>query len=257
MIRLVKPSPPAILCTRGLEATKALCRARNRGRRIFDFDRGIYAHDAVKAALLSAQHGKCCFCEAYVAHIQFGDVEHFRPKRGCRQSSRAPLMRPGYYWLAYDWSNLFLCCEICNRRHKGTLFPLRNPTRRARAHAHSVPREKPVFIDPAADDPEKFIGFHDEVAFPIANNRRGRETIEALQLNRLELQRCRRSWLVVLKNLKADRDLLAHTLAETTNSDAELLDKMARRLKEIDALLSARQQDSAEYAGMARALLGR
>lgn len=147
-----------------------------------------------------------------------------------------------------------MCCQLCNRRQKGSLFPLSNPGRRATRHTHDVVREKPLFIDPAADDPAEYIEFEEEVARAIGNNRRGRTTIAALDLNRIELQKRRRTLLLVLKNLKQDRDLLAKAIADPT-TEAGLVEEMAKRLAEIDAVLQAHQLDSAEYASMARCCL--
>src|SRR5829696_6946006 len=110
MIRVHKGTAPAVLRTKGVSATQALCRAHDAAPAEFrtgdkkftddDFDRSIYAAPAVKAALLTAQHEKCAFCESRVTHISYGDVEHFRPKAGYRQAAKDPLGRPGYYWLA-------------------------------------------------------------------------------------------------------------------------------------------------------------
>ena len=50
------------------------------------FDRGIYGHPSVKAALVAMQHEKCAFCEAKPLHVSDGDVEHFRPKGAVRQT---------------------------------------------------------------------------------------------------------------------------------------------------------------------------
>ena len=88
------------------------------------FDSGIYGQKSVKDALQKAQHDKCAFCESKITHIAYGDVEHFRPKAGYRQEPKDPLVRPGYYWLAYEWSNLLFCCQLCNQRFKGNHFPL-------------------------------------------------------------------------------------------------------------------------------------
>ena len=96
-----------------------------------DFESGIYGAKSVKQALQKAQHGKCAFCESKITHIAYGDVEHFRPKAGYRQCPKDPLVRPGYYRLAYEWSNLFFCCTLCNQRFKGNHFPLADPARRA------------------------------------------------------------------------------------------------------------------------------
>ena len=146
MIRICKPTqPPAILKKRGYQETQGLCniydaspKEYHEGSFTFEFDSGLYAAKSVKNALLRAQHGKCCFCESKVAHISYGDVEHYRPKAGYRQSPDDPLGRPGYYWLAYDWSNLLFCCQLCNQRFKRSLFPLADSVYRACTHHHDL-----------------------------------------------------------------------------------------------------------------------
>ena len=138
MIRVVKPAtPPAVLLTRGAISRQRHCDDFDAapddyrsGTRTFAFDHSIYAADEVKADLLAAQHEKCAFCESHVRHVGYGDVEHFRPKAGYQQRQTGTLRRPGYYWLAYYWENLFFCCQLCNNL-KRNHFPLRDGRRRA------------------------------------------------------------------------------------------------------------------------------
>ena len=140
MIRIYKPAEaPEILRTEGKKKRRVHSNDFTRhqldheqGRRRFDFERRIYAHEAVKQVLVAAQHGKCCFCEKMVGC--HGEIEHFRPKAAVQQKRGKPLMRPGYYWLAYEWTNLYLACGTCNSREKLNLFPLANPDARVRSH---------------------------------------------------------------------------------------------------------------------------
>lgn len=237
MIRILKPTvPPSILRTRGVRATLALSTAHGKKRTI-KFDPAIYAHESVKTALREAQHSKCAFCESNVTHISYGDVEHFRPKTGWRQTKKAPLVRPGYYWLAYDWNNLFLSCTLCNQQFKKNLFPLRTPSRRARNHRQDVTAEDPLLLHPSMDDPEAFISFREEVPYAIRGNRRGKTTIRTLGLLRPELAEQRRERLEKVKALKR--------LVEIGDSEAPW----------AQALLQKMQQDSEEYASMTRAFL--
>lgn len=83
-----------------------------------EIDKDIYGHKEVKSALINLQKKCCCFCESRITHISSGDVEHFRPKNGYSQDQTDLFHKPGYFWLAYDWSNLFFSCEQCNRRFK-------------------------------------------------------------------------------------------------------------------------------------------
>ncbi len=127
MIKILKRAHtniPEILTTKGVEATKDLLKRFNNGEVDFgskDFNSKIYGHRKVKEALIHSQAGKCCFCESMFRHIGHGDVEHFRPKAGWVQADE-PLNKPGYFWLAYDFDNLLLSCEICNQIHKKKIF---------------------------------------------------------------------------------------------------------------------------------------
>jgi uncharacterized protein (TIGR02646 family) len=179
LIRIVKNQGPALLVKlggRGPQATDRLKAAYDAGVREFRFDAGIYGAKSVKQRLIAIQHGKCCFCESTITHIDDGDVEHFRPKAGFIQKDGDPLERPGYYWLVYDWSNLFLSCALCNQRHKKSLFPLLDPSQRARSHHDDLRLEKPVFVHPKEDDPENYIGFRSE--HPYGRDDLGRGKIE-------------------------------------------------------------------------------
>jgi uncharacterized protein (TIGR02646 family) len=258
VIQVNKPKRrPAILRERGMVAAKAMWKAFDaspedyaRGAKTFEFDRGIYGHSSVKDALRKAQHDKCCFCESKVPHISPGDVEHFRPKAGYRQGFDDPLGRPGYYWLAYEWTNLYFCCQSCNQRFKRNLFPLGDPGARAVSHRDDIAREHPLFLDPGAVDPGLHIGFRKEIAYPIDGSPCGAATIESLGLNREELVERRRDDYQAMKLLKETRVLLAMKLEANPASR-----KLSAQLKKIDAFLARHLKDSAQYASMARALL--
>lgn len=206
MIKIDKPlQAPKILRDKGKKKKQANCNSYTRnkapyrkGKKNFEFDSKIYGHKKVKQKLIEAQHDKCCFCESKIRHISYGDVEHFRPKGGVRQTPRGPLGKPGYYWLAYEWSNLFLSCQLCNQRFKGNLFPLENPRERAISHHDDIDAEKPRFISPA-EDPEQYIAFRKEVAYAIDDNSRGNATIEALGLNRDKLLSRRFGYFAILQ----------------------------------------------------------
>lgn len=196
MIRIQRGQEPEVLRTQGVTKRAELEASASRGEQLA-FDGGVYAHTDVKAALVAMQHEKCAFCEAKPLHVSSGDVEHFRPKAAVRQDEGAPLQRPGYFWLAYAWENLLFSCERCNRRHKGNLFPLVDPTCRARAPSDDLTAEEPFFVDPSAEDPELHITFREHV--PCGLTERGKATILALGLDRRELNRDREESLQRLR----------------------------------------------------------
>ena len=239
MIRVTKPSCPDTLLA-GTERTRADCAAYDEnaaaysnGERRFDFDRAIYGHKAVRTALREAQHRKCCYCEGRSDAFAAPDVEHHRPKGAVRQDRESKKLFPGYYWLAYSWENLYLCCQVCNRSCKKDLFPLEDPAARARSHRDDVSGEKPLLLDPGGpDDPREHIRFRQEHAVCLTET--GQTTIEVLGLNREELLDER------LKRLKEIR-ALQHTVrvyAGSTEPDRVALREDARRELDRAALPS-------------------
>ena len=208
MIPVVKPAAPPVLLTRGTDAREALCAAYQSapkdyrdGARTFTFDAALYAAKDVKDTLRTAQHKKCAFCESLFAHTGYGDVEHFRPKAAYKQKAEDELRRPGYYWLAYEWDNLFFSCQLCNQRFKRNLFPLKDNRRRARAHTHKLVKEQPLLVNPAEQNTAGYIDFRDEYAYAVGGCAEGQATIEILGLNREELIEVRRDRLATLKDL--------------------------------------------------------
>jgi uncharacterized protein (TIGR02646 family) len=217
------------------------------GAKEFDFDRDIYAAGDVKLALRTDQSDECAFCEAKILHVTPGDVEHFRPKRGVRQARHDPLALPGYYWLAYDWSNLLLACSNCNSRHKGNLFPLVDPKKRCGSHRKRLSDEQPLFINPAETDPAPHIEFTGETAHPRAGSLHGRTTIDELSLNRTELVEHRLTLLRILQELADACEQLKAVSRPTKTQLASITG--------IEARLTEAKLPAAEYSAMARAAL--
>jgi hypothetical protein len=77
------------------------------------FDNKIYGSKTAKEKLKEIFNKKCAFCETNTHAGAHKDVEHYRYKSL-------------YYWLGYEWTNLLLACQICNRDFKKTQFPLVN-----------------------------------------------------------------------------------------------------------------------------------
>ncbi len=78
-----------------------------------------YKEDDVKLALDKLFHGKCAYCESVYAGTQPMDVEHWRPKgeiARIESGKRIKVRKPGYYWLAAEWTNLLPSCIDCNRQ---------------------------------------------------------------------------------------------------------------------------------------------
>jgi len=172
-----------------------------RGRH--EAQRNVYHHDQVHAALERLCDSKCAYCEAPAPASMAWDVEHYRPKG--RVSERAD--HPGYYWLAYDWDNLLLACELCNRRRKdrptweeaspgpaagkADRFPLADERTRAMDPSGDLDAEVRLLLDPTRDDPEEHLTFDvNGHALPREGSRMGAMSIDVYHLNRRRL----RSW---------------------------------------------------------------
>lgn len=97
---------------------------------------------------------KCAYCEWNPQGGSWGDVEHYRPKREVSEDST----HPGYYWLAYDESNLLPACQLCNQaRGKETHFPVQEGTRVF--EPGPVISEKAMLLNPYQLDAEPHLRF--------------------------------------------------------------------------------------------------
>lgn len=165
------------------------------------FDKKIYAAEAVKDALWKMQHHKCCFCEGGYEK-KWSTVDHFRPKTEAIDSDGSKTL--GYWWLAYDFRNLYFACPNCNTP-KGSHFPLVPGSSRLVAKQtpwagdQDVALEDPLLIDPGYDEPAEHLTFAwipggDIQIAPRDGSVRGKETIRAAKLDRDDLTTLRNTY---------------------------------------------------------------
>jgi len=250
VIRIKRPvAVPEVLRTRGTRNRDRVCARVEAHQNGFNpagkitFNQNVYGHVTVKEAISQAQHMKCCYCESVVGNA--GDVEHFRPKGGVCQRKGAPAQTPGYYWLAYAWTNLLLACKPCNQLYKQNYFPLANPRQRACDPGDDLSRERVLLIDPADTDPTAYISFRREIPYAVRGNRIGRTTIEVLQLHQREdLNERRRARLEFLAEMRSVIEL-----AGADPGNARLRAAAAR----ADRILQRALTDAGEFSAMARA----
>ncbi len=165
----------------------------------------IYRHIQVRIALKKLFHEKCAYCETKITAGSDWDVEHFRPKGGVAENPA----HPGYYWLTYEWTNLYPSCTHCNQRRKdrprwgdltmtgaggkGDQFPLEKEEARAMSHLDDIRQEQPILLDPCFDVPEDHLSF--DVTGQITNindSRKGIVSIGVFHLTRRRLRDARR-----------------------------------------------------------------
>ena len=119
--------------------------------------RELWSSREVKEFLYESQHGKCCYCERKPPKRET-DVEHFRPKGKVEGAKRD---HSGYWWLAYNWENLLIACQLCNRTYKRAQFPLKDESKRVYEENCDLSEEKPFLIDPLEEDPEQCIYYEE------------------------------------------------------------------------------------------------
>jgi uncharacterized protein (TIGR02646 family) len=265
MIRIVKSrNIPAVLKGNGRTETAkntALFDANpasfNSGKSNLEISSAIYGAREVKEQLIAEQFGKCCYCEADFTANGYGDVEHFRPKAGYKQArAEKGLIRPGYYWLAYEWTNLLFSCQVCNQRYKKNYFPLVDNGKRAKNHHHAITREKPLLIHPAKINPEKHIRFRKHV--PSGIDDFGNESIYGYGINRPKLNEARERYLNNVRNnvmlARLDLDALSQEDKDRYSRDFSLawadLEDLILKAKEFVKIAA---QPQSPYAAMVRA----
>lgn len=130
-------------------------------------------------------NNKCAFCETTVYVPVHGNIENFRPRSGSR--SEGSFFQDHYWWLAYRWENLYLCCSVCNKIRRD-YFPLEDETTRAPINAlwEVVALEKIALLDPCIDDPLPHLDFLDNGSVK-GLTKRGELTVTIFGLNRNEL----------------------------------------------------------------------
>ena len=217
-----------------------------------------YKHAEVKMALEKLFYDKCAYCECSPVPGGPWDVEHYRPKG--RVAERVD-DHPGYYWLAYDWTNLFPACTFCNQRRKdqprydnpitlpaqGKLdqFPIENEDHRAMSPAHDLGKEQPYLLNPCDenDKPEDHFSYDitGEILPSDEHDTRAKETIRICHLTRYRLRAARAR--LIIRMSKAMR-----SLRRAREAGDALAEEMMKEV--IDDFVAP----YALYAGVARAV---
>jgi hypothetical protein len=148
-------------------------------------------------AILKLFFGKCAYCESQITADQWrGDVDHFRPKKRVTDENGEVVRvgqnpHPGYFWLAYEWTNLLPACASCNRPGtdsdgsrggKWDRFPIEGT--RAVRPGDSLSSEDALLIDPYMDEPSDHLAFDPATGLVAGKTKKGTRTIEILKLNR-------------------------------------------------------------------------
>lgn len=167
MIKIKRLPKPRILQKKAEQWRDKLLAAKTVAERLRLQEK--YRHKEVKQTLVKMFHGKCAYCESKITHIDYGHIEHYRPKSGRRG-------RPD---LIFEWTNLLLACGICNGgEYKSDRFP-------------EADEDGPI-VNPCEDDPVQHFNFHFDPVVKLASvfgcTPRGILTEKLLGINRPELR---------------------------------------------------------------------
>jgi hypothetical protein len=186
---LEKLNEPTVLADRAAEWTQEYLAELAAGRK----PRSRWGHPEIRQVLRDEIMAKCAYCEAYIEHVSFGEVEHIIPKS----------IKPE---LVYRWQNLTGACRRCNGA-KGNFFDSENG-----------------LLNPYVDDIDAHLLFLGSLIYPRLSMVRGEISIAKLKLNRLDLseQRKRRLEAVnqVLERWHASDGVQRELLADGLRLDA-------------------------------------
>lgn len=104
MRNVIRHNKPPSLCrnaTRWRKELLAALSSTKQDRELINRRFNRYKKKDIRIALENMYDGLCCYCEAKIAPVAFGDIEHRRPKK----------LHPKY---TFDWDNLHLACSVCN-----------------------------------------------------------------------------------------------------------------------------------------------
>lgn len=206
MIFVVRPSAPAVLTNNQKAWTKALLAARaKKDKALTRKIEGRYRHHAVKSKLTKMFGGKCAYCESILGVVDYGHIEHYKPKTK-------------YPKLTFAWRNLLLSCAKCNDSgHKGQKFP--------------TARVGGPIVDPTLDDPTNHFRFDYDAstrqAVIVPTTSRGSTSVSLLDLNgptRKELVRERSKFirgLLLAKQYEHADPEAAAILAEARSPESQ------------------------------------
>ncbi|MGE7923341.1 hypothetical protein ACQKND_09160 [Viridibacillus arvi] len=232
-------------------------------KNVFSFK--VYSNETVKNQLKIDFYSKCAFCESLFMRNSYGEVEHWRPKKGVTENPK----HKGYYWLASDWDNLLWACRICNStKYKGTHFPLKDKTKRSYKSTHKLSEEDPMLLNPCNPN----IKIEDHLYYKpngmiVDKTSKGKTSIKLYGLMRADLQAERQRHALELSRIFdqiciAYEDLIFYMECQTQKQLVGYIKKISPRIDKkkslIDGLIkqiNERIANDKEFVGMNRQLV--
>lgn len=189
---------------------------------------------------------KCAYCERNIRN-QYGDIEHYRPKGRVTDVNNKLIKRivglnkeehPGYYWLAYEFTNLLPSCITCNRPTniingakkkqigKWDKFPVKD----IRAwEVGTEGNEEPLLINPLVDDPSEHFVYDTTKGIIGWKTKEGEMTVKILGLNEHDLPERRVERYELIKTKVAE--YIEECKKDPNSHDAQENEKLLRKIK--------------------------
>ncbi|WP_046757580.1 AAA family ATPase [Kordia jejudonensis] len=134
-------------------------RKNSRSQRTFTVG---YLPDQIIDPLAKLFEYKCAFCESTLMAKKPGYesyLHRFRPDSYSQGFDSKEIAPDHYWWLTYEWENLYMCCHSCSR-FKSNMFPVDGKRAAIQTpHEEIATKEKALLIDPCADDPNHYFAF--------------------------------------------------------------------------------------------------
>jgi hypothetical protein len=151
-------SPSLAWLDRSRIATEELERKTSLEERLMYLKANAQIWRDLRQELIDSFGSRCWFTDAEETVAQL-DTEHFRPKAQALDIDGTP--HEGYWWLAFEFSNLRLAGQIPNRQHKKCYFPLLPGSVRANSQQRHWQEENPVFLDPTRPTDVELVAYDD------------------------------------------------------------------------------------------------
>lgn len=260
MIKIKRPPAPAFLTDeegKWVEETEK-AKAHYGSGKTSTFKFKMYSDTKLKDELKKV-FVKCAYCESTYAHVSDGDVEHFRPKGKVNEKNP---QKPGYYWLANDWDNLFLACMHCNQRRRHLLyseatlesygkldqFPVSNEAKRLLKPTDKLSEEEKVrlLINPCVDEPSDDLAYEDKEAVVVPLTEKGEKSIAVFVLQRhLLVQERKKQMLLLFQQMERVIRELRRFNQDHSAAQRSIFEN------ELNILISFTEKEK-PYAGMSR-----
>jgi uncharacterized protein (TIGR02646 family) len=233
MIRIKRSPIPLLFLTEKIKSAKQnlINQFENKNsQEKMTFSLNLYDKQSIYNALSREFSHKCVYCENTITKGQ-DSFEHFRPKGGAIDFDNK-FFPNHYFWLAYEWSNIYLSCRECNAS-KANWFPIEGNRAEFMINPDEVEKsiraEINLIIDPCYDEPEKEFSYLENGEI-FSDSRKGKVTIELLKLNRPALVEERKNAFLDFKQILAllktsKKNNKQFLITATTNIEKLLSDK--------------------------------